>query len=326
MIYCLGTYRWAFVSWEEVVVVFPLFVNACRWIFTGCPQQTAFRTERCASAGKKLKRKSSLHTFKGGWKKKTFCSLFNQYFSWFKHYSQYFTTKHCCTESLCGDIIKVWDVQKHVRRCVSLLINHQMMSVSLESPWLWSFHRTGYIHCFIVYCWCCDHDPGPDCWSCNCFFRLLSSSTRLCTARLRQSASGSPSATSVDVETHYWLFLSVAALAHNPGIFLPQLTILCGRRSFPCKMLYSSMSFTPCKTAFIFKEKQWIQLLMSQWRHGRSCIVQDILTPHLLPRNASSSCAYVCECVCVHPWQNYTMQVLPQTFVHLQESCLLGWI
>lgn len=210
MIYCLGTYRWAFVSWEEVVVIFPLFVNACRWILTGCPQQTAFRTEKCASAGKKLKRKSSLHTFKGGWKKKTFCFLFNQYFSWFKHYSQYFTTKHCCTESLCGDIIKVWDVQKHVRRCVSLLINLQnMMSVSLESPCLWSFHGTGYIHCFIVYCWCCDHDPGPDCWSCNCFFRLLSSSTRLCTARLWQSASGSPSATSVDVETHYWLFLSV---------------------------------------------------------------------------------------------------------------------
>lgn len=36
------------------------------------------------------------------------------------------------------------------------------------------------------------------CGSCSCFFKLLSSSTRLCTARLLQSASGSPSATSVD--------------------------------------------------------------------------------------------------------------------------------
>lgn len=69
---------------------------------------------------------------------------------------------------------------------------------------LWGAGR-GHIQCAIVCCWCCDHDSRPSaCWSCSCFFRLLSSSTRLCTARFRQSASGSPSATSVDIIKDYW--------------------------------------------------------------------------------------------------------------------------
>lgn len=57
-------------------------------------------------------------------------------------------------------------------------------------------HR--HILYFRICCWYYDHDSRLNVYeSCSCFFRLLSSSTRLCTARLRQSASGSPSATSV---------------------------------------------------------------------------------------------------------------------------------
>lgn len=173
-----GTYRWSFVSWEEVIVVFPLFVNACRWIVTGCPQQTACRTERYASAGKKAEKE-----------------ILTVHFYWWlekRRHSVLCSINISTGSNIIHNILQLtW--------CLSVLSLHGCGPL----------HGTGYIYCFIVYCWCCDHDPGPDCWSCNCFFRLLSSSTRLCTARLRQSASGSPSATSVDVETHYWLYLSV---------------------------------------------------------------------------------------------------------------------
>lgn len=112
---------------------------------------------------------------------------------------------------------------------------------------LWGAGR-GHIQCAIVCCWCCDHDSRPSaCWSCSCFFRLLSSSTRLCTARFRQSASGSPSATSVDIIKDYWqleqwqqqavrqpnlsvitkskcffFFFFMSVLAHNPNIIFAQ--------------------------------------------------------------------------------------------------------
>lgn len=60
--------------------------------------------------------------------------------------------------------------------------------------------RRGIQH-FIVHLLCSAHDSRLSaCGSCSCFFKLLSSSTRLCTARLRQSASGSPSATSVNTK------------------------------------------------------------------------------------------------------------------------------
>lgn len=63
---------------------------------------------------------------------------------------------------------------------------------------------------------CCDHDSRVSgCWSSSCFFRLLSSSTRLCTAKLLQSSSGSPSATSVNRNT---LTRSFAANVQHVGI------------------------------------------------------------------------------------------------------------
>lgn len=62
---------------------------------------------------------------------------------------------------------------------------------SVRTRW-WYRHHTRTL--FIVH-----HDSRlTACGSCRCFFRFLSSSTRLCTARLLQSASTSPSATSVN--------------------------------------------------------------------------------------------------------------------------------
>lgn len=80
-----------------------------------------------------------------------------------------------------------------------------------------------------------------------------------------------------------------------------------------------------CETTFIptrLQEHPTVDEPVTSWTVR---VVQDILVPHLLPRNALSSCACVFICVSLrgHPWQNYIMQVRPQTLEHLQESCVL---
>lgn len=94
---------------RKALVALPLFENTCRWIFTGCPQQTNSpqKGEICQCRKDVWKEILTTHIFIGGWKNNLFCLLFSQYFSCFVHWSWNYKQLNK-TPSLSRNIIYLW--------------------------------------------------------------------------------------------------------------------------------------------------------------------------------------------------------------------------